>query len=122
MESIQDSAQESAQRASDTASVQRPALSQSEVASPPRAEAVAEAEVVAKAVEDSSIEAPQPVLRFEHASARVGGRVIWRDMSFEAHAGEFIAVLGPNGAGKSTLLKATLGLLPVDEGRVSVFG
>jgi len=43
-------------------------------------------------------------------------------MSFEARAGEFIAVLGPNGAGKSALLKVALGLLPVEAGRVSVLG
>jgi zinc/manganese transport system ATP-binding protein len=74
------------------------------------------------AVQNASIASPQSVLRFEHASARVGGRAIWRDIRFEAHAGEFIAVLGPNGAGKSTLLKVALGLLPVDEGQVSVLG
>jgi zinc/manganese transport system ATP-binding protein len=71
---------------------------------------------------DQDSEAPQIVLRFENAGARVGARVIWRDLSFAARAGEFIAVLGPNGAGKSTLLKAALGLLPLAEGRVSVLG
>jgi zinc/manganese transport system ATP-binding protein len=70
----------------------------------------------------SQSEAQHVVVGFEHASARVAGRAIWRDLSFEARAGEFIAVLGPNGAGKSTLLKVALGLLPVNEGRVSVLG
>ena len=67
-------------------------------------------------------QAQAEVLRFENAGARVGGRSIWRDLSFAAHAGELIAVLGPNGAGKSTLLKVALGLLPAAEGRVSVLG
>jgi molybdate transport system ATP-binding protein len=34
--------------------------------------------------------------------------------------GETVAVLGPNGAGKSTLLRALAGLLPLDEGRISI--
>ena len=71
---------------------------------------------------DQASGASQIVLRFENAGARVGGRSIWRDLSFAARAGEFIAVLGPNGAGKSTLLKVALGLLPAAEGQVSVLG
>jgi zinc/manganese transport system ATP-binding protein len=71
---------------------------------------------------DQGSEASHIVLRFENAGARVGGRIIWRDMSFAARAGEFIAVLGPNGAGKSTLLKVALGLLPLAEGQVTVIG
>ena len=76
----------------------------------------------AEAALNQGNEPQQVVLGFERAGARVGGRAIWRDLSFEAHAGEFIAVLGPNGAGKSTLLKVALGLLPINEGRVSVLG
>jgi molybdate transport system ATP-binding protein len=34
--------------------------------------------------------------------------------------GETVAVLGPNGAGKSTLLRALAGLVPLDEGRISL--
>src|SRR5436190_9402761 len=45
-------------------------------------------------------------------------RAILRDVSLQAHAGEFIAVLGPNGAGKSTLLKVLAGLLKPDSGQV----
>jgi iron complex transport system ATP-binding protein len=45
-------------------------------------------------------------------------RTILREVSLQAHAGEFIAVLGPNGAGKSTLLKALAGLIRPDAGQV----
>jgi molybdate transport system ATP-binding protein len=36
--------------------------------------------------------------------------------------GELLAVLGPNGAGKTTLLRALSGLLPIDDGRISIAG
>lgn len=35
---------------------------------------------------------------------------------------ERLGILGPNGGGKSTLLKLTLGLLPMQEGSIRVFG
>jgi zinc/manganese transport system ATP-binding protein len=55
------------------------------------------------------------------ASAVVGGRTIWGDVSLDVAAGQFVAVLGPNGSGKSTLLKAMLGLTPT-HGTVQVLG
>jgi ABC-2 type transport system ATP-binding protein len=45
-----------------------------------------------------------------------------RGIDVEIAAGETVALLGPNGAGKSTTIDMLLGLLPPDEGSVSVFG
>jgi iron complex transport system ATP-binding protein len=58
------------------------------------------------------------LLAAENVTVSRGGRTILRDVSVQAHAGEFIAVLGPNGAGKSTLLSVLAGLLKPDSGRV----
>lgn len=61
-------------------------------------------------------------LRLEGAGVQLGGRYIWRGVNLDLAGGEFVAILGPNGAGKSTLLKALLGVLPLTEGSISVFG
>lgn len=63
----------------------------------------------------------RPLVTLQHASAGVGGRAVWSDVSLTVRAGEFVAVLGPNGVGKSTLLRAMLGLQPVT-GEVRVLG
>lgn len=42
--------------------------------------------------------------------------------ALRVESGETVAVVGPNGAGKSTLLRCLAGLLPIDEGSISVDG
>lgn len=49
---------------------------------------------------------------------RFGEREALRGVSFEATAGELVAVIGPNGAGKTTLLSILAGILPPDGGEV----
>jgi ABC-2 type transport system ATP-binding protein len=51
---------------------------------------------------------------------RFGEREALRGVSFEAVAGELVAIIGPNGAGKTTLLSILAGILDADEGEVQV--
>jgi len=44
--------------------------------------------------------------------AGYGSSEVLRDLSFDVHAGEIIALLGANGAGKTTTLRALSGLIP----------
>ncbi len=59
---------------------------------------------------------------FDHVSLTLGDTRILADADFTIREGEFVGVLGPNGAGKTTLMRAILGLLPLEAGRIEVFG
>ncbi len=72
-------------------------------------------------------------------TARTGARVRVRDLthayrvdgtlrpalvgvSLDARPGEFLSIIGPSGCGKSTLLRLVAGLLPVQQGEVTIDG
>jgi len=44
---------------------------------------------------------------------------LFRDVSFQVAAGEWLAVRGPNGSGKTTLLRCVAGLTRLDKGEVT---
>lgn len=52
----------------------------------------------------------------------IDGRAIIRDLNFNIHRGEFIALLGANGAGKSTLLKMLAMLVAPSSGELRILG
>jgi ABC-2 type transport system ATP-binding protein len=51
---------------------------------------------------------------------RFGERTALRDVGFELHQGELMAVIGPNGAGKTTLLSILAGIQRADAGQVTL--
>lgn len=45
------------------------------------------------------------VLRAENVRGVVGGRILWKPVSFHVRGGDKLAIIGPNGSGKTTLVK-----------------
>jgi ABC-2 type transport system ATP-binding protein len=63
---------------------------------------------------------PSPLIEVRGVTKRYGEREALRGVSFEAGAGEMVAVIGPNGAGKTTLLSILAGVQPPTAGAVSL--
>ncbi len=61
-----------------------------------------------------------PLLAVRGLTKRYGEREALRGVSFQARAGEMVAVIGPNGAGKTTLLSILAGVQRPSEGSVTV--
>lgn len=59
-------------------------------------------------------------LRLENVSKRFGPRPVLRGVCAQVQFGEALVVTGHNGSGKSTLLSIIAGLVPLDQGSVSL--
>jgi branched-chain amino acid transport system ATP-binding protein len=53
---------------------------------------------------------------------RIGATPVHHDVSIEVGDAEIVVILGSNGAGKTSLLRATMGLLPLISGSVTLAG
>ena len=62
------------------------------------------------------------VIKVEKLSKKIKDKVILRDISFEIHHGECVALIGPNGAGKTTLIDCLLGDKFMSSGQVAIQG
>jgi len=61
-------------------------------------------------------------LTFENISKYYQHHAIFKDISFQCYAGEFVALVGVNGAGKTTLIKTLLDFIPLDNGEIYISG
>ena len=67
-------------------------------------------------------ETQEELLRFEGVTIRFDDLVAVDNVSFSVTPGQTRVLLGAAGTGKTTLLKAAIGLLPVNSGKVFLFG
>ena len=62
------------------------------------------------------------VIKVEKLNKKIKDKEILRNISFEIHHGECVALIGPNGAGKTTLIDCLLGDKFVSSGQVVIQG
>jgi ATP-binding cassette subfamily F protein 3 len=60
------------------------------------------------------------MITLTHIQKQFGGKVIFRDSSFQIGARDRIGLIGPNGSGKTTLFRMVLGEESIDEGEIRI--
>ncbi|GAK14386.1 ABC transporter ATP-binding protein [Geomicrobium sp. JCM 19039] len=53
---------------------------------------------------------------------RYKNQIVLDYIDLEIHEGEIVGLLGPNGAGKTTLIHGLMGIIPIDQGTIHLFG
>ena len=62
------------------------------------------------------------MLKIEKKKKKYGDKVAVDDLNIEIKSGEIYGFIGHNGAGKTTTLKACCGILPFEEGNITING
>jgi len=63
-----------------------------------------------------------PVVEITDGTVALSGRRVLHRVSLTVRPGEIVALLGANGSGKSTLVRTIVGLVPLNEGSIRLFG
>ena len=64
-----------------------------------------------------------PAISIKNLTVRFGLRVLAvDDFSLDINEGDFVSIVGPSGCGKTTVLNQLTGLLPPQEGSISILG
>jgi len=63
-----------------------------------------------------------PVLAINNLSFSYNSSPVLTDISLTVQTGDYVGLVGPNGSGKSTLIRTILGLTPLHDSAVSLFG
>lgn len=61
-------------------------------------------------------------IKIRNLSAGYDDTTIIEQINLSINHGDFFSIIGPNGGGKSTLLKAILGLIPIYNGSIRIYG
>lgn len=67
-------------------------------------------------------ESNNPMIRTEHLTKKINGKLIVNDLTLSIPAGSMFALLGPNGAGKTTTTRLLTGMLHPSKGHVYING
>lgn len=62
------------------------------------------------------------IINVKHLKKSFGSTTVLKDISFQLHRKENIAILGTSGTGKSVLIKSIVGLIQPESGVLEVFG
>ncbi len=65
---------------------------------------------------------PIAAIAIEDLTFAYQSSAVLQDITCRIDPGDYVGVVGPNGSGKSTLMRCILGLNPVAQGRISLFG
>lgn len=66
--------------------------------------------------------ATSPVIEVRNVSFGYAKDLVLDRVSLTVGRGEYLGLIGPNGSGKTTLLRLILGLLPLTQGEIRLFG
>lgn len=61
------------------------------------------------------------MLEFKSVRKRFEKNEVLKELTFRLDAGEILGLLAPNGGGKTTAMRIAMGLIPFDDGAVTVF-